>query len=332
MKSAQRRRRPLSNSAGEGPGEGGSIGTAPEPPPGGRVHRGVTLAPRPFRIGNPGSRVAGLAAGRGPAVVLLHGLGSRAAEIAAPLLPLSARMRLVAVDRPGYGDSDPIADGPHGPAAQARRLRRALARIGVERPVLVAHSYGAAVALAWAMQAPERVAGLVFAAPFVAPTREAWMPLLRMMVAPVVGPLLRAAAVPWLGPRLARRRLPAAFAPNPVPFAALDLPVEGFATPAAVLAAGRDLTAYNADVTRLWTRLSGLAVPIEAVVGDADPVCDRNRHVEMLVRVAPDVRITMLRGVGHMPHHVVPGAVVRAVDRIAPSRREPGREFVLTSG
>jgi pimeloyl-ACP methyl ester carboxylesterase len=105
-----------------------------------------------------------------------------------------------------------------------------------------------------------------------------------------------------------------------VPCAAVDLPVEGFATPAAVLAAGRDLTAYNADVARLWMRLASLTVPIEAVAGDADPVCDRNRHVEMLVRVAPDVRVTLLRGVGHMPHHVAPGAVIRAVGRIATGR------------
>jgi pimeloyl-ACP methyl ester carboxylesterase len=73
-------------------------------------------------------------------------------------------------------------------------------------------------------------------------------------------------------------------------------------------------------------------VPIEAVAGDADPVCDRNRHVDMLVRVAPDVRVTLLRGVGHMPHHVAPGALIRAVGRIAAERDGTHTGSRLTGG
>ena len=47
---------------------------------------------------------------------------------------------------------------------QAALIRGALARIGIERPLLVGHSYGGSVALAWAVDAPETVSGLVLLA------------------------------------------------------------------------------------------------------------------------------------------------------------------------
>lgn len=113
--------------------------------------------------------------GSGPAVVFLHGCGSIAQEIIAPL-PNDLRMEIIAPDRPGYGWSDRLPDGEAGMKTQAAWLDAFLDTIGVESCSVVAHSLAAGVALWFAALAPHRVTGLVLVAPFCRPTREKVMP------------------------------------------------------------------------------------------------------------------------------------------------------------
>ena len=69
---------------------------------------------------------------------------------------------MIAFDRPGLGFTGrPVRGADRRLAAQAALLRRALARLGVGRATLVGHSFGGAVALAWALGAPATVAGLL---------------------------------------------------------------------------------------------------------------------------------------------------------------------------
>ena len=84
-------------------------------------------------------------------MVLLHGLtGSRAY-----LRPFAERLgrthRVVAVDLPGHGGSDMLA--PFTFPAAACLMADAVARLGVERPAVIGHSFGAPLAVAWAAEA-----------------------------------------------------------------------------------------------------------------------------------------------------------------------------------
>ncbi|MFL6116550.1 MAG: alpha/beta fold hydrolase [Catenulispora sp.] len=104
----------------------------------------------------------------GPGVLFVQGLAGAWFEWD-PVVPmLAGDHRLVRFDRPGLGWSQPEF-GPDGrPATQtlageAERLGRVLDGVGVPGPViLVAHSYGAFHAEAFARTHPERVAGVVF--------------------------------------------------------------------------------------------------------------------------------------------------------------------------
>ena len=91
--------------------------------------------------------------GGGPPVVLLHGNTVMLEDwIVSGVFDLVAvSRRVVAFDRPGFGHSERPRDRSWTPAAQARLLRRACRRLGVERPVVVGHSWGTLVALAWAL-------------------------------------------------------------------------------------------------------------------------------------------------------------------------------------
>jgi pimeloyl-ACP methyl ester carboxylesterase len=98
--------------------------------------------------------------GAGQAVVLLHGLASNARiwDGVAPRLA-GAGLRVVALDQRGHGESEQPDAGYDFPSA-CRDLETALAGLGLERPVVVGHSWGANVALRYTADRPGQVAGL----------------------------------------------------------------------------------------------------------------------------------------------------------------------------
>ncbi len=100
-----------------------------------------------------------LAAGTGPPVLLLPGEGAVAEEWHDVIVGLSGHYRAVALDFPGYGYTEPIADvSISALAAFAWRFARV---VGLHRPVLVGHSMGGAVAIHAALEQPSRVPALV---------------------------------------------------------------------------------------------------------------------------------------------------------------------------
>jgi pimeloyl-ACP methyl ester carboxylesterase len=58
-----------------------------------------------------------------------------------------------------------------------------------------------------------------------------------------------------------------------------------------------------------------LHLPVEVLHGTADTTVPAAIHAEPLARLLPDARLTLLQGVGHMPHHARPEAAVAAVHR-----------------
>jgi len=117
--------------------------------------------------------------GDGQPLVLLHGLASNARiwDGVAPRL-VGAGLRVVALDLRGHGASDQPGSG-YDFASVGRDLAAALDGLGLERPVLVGHSWGANVALQFAADRPGAVAGLVLVdgalsgvAEWAGPTRE----------------------------------------------------------------------------------------------------------------------------------------------------------------
>lgn len=104
--------------------------------------------------------------GSGPAIVLLHGIGSGAASWLAVAQLLAQRVRVIAWDAPGYGESSPLRSLAPDASDYAERLRQMLDALDIERCVLVGHSLGAITATAFASGAQQqRVSRLVLISP-----------------------------------------------------------------------------------------------------------------------------------------------------------------------
>jgi pimeloyl-ACP methyl ester carboxylesterase len=133
-------------------------------------------------------------------LVLLHGQPGSPADWQQVIARLPAQLHAVAADRPGYGSSRLPAGGF---AANARAVLDDLDARGIERAVLVGHSYGGGVALAAASLAPGRVAAVVLLASVGPGCVNGWD---RLLAAPGAGRLC--ALVTWrLTPWMARARL-----------------------------------------------------------------------------------------------------------------------------
>ncbi|MEE9417173.1 MAG: alpha/beta fold hydrolase [Acidimicrobiales bacterium] len=112
-------------------------------------------------------RLESNAAGHGPLVVLLHGMGGAAMQWSIVMKNMEASYHLVAVDLLGHGESP----SPVDPAAYRRELSLedideivANYRVGDELPILVGHAFGGYLAMAYALERPELVSALVLIA------------------------------------------------------------------------------------------------------------------------------------------------------------------------
>lgn len=122
---------------------------------------------RPFEVERDGVTLAGEESGEGPPIVLLHGLTATRRYVVMGSRLLERRgYRLVAYDARGHGSSSPAAEpGAYEYRDLVADLQAVLDRLEIERAVLAGSSMGAATALAFALECPERVAATVQSTP-----------------------------------------------------------------------------------------------------------------------------------------------------------------------
>jgi pimeloyl-ACP methyl ester carboxylesterase len=257
--------------------------------------------------------------GSGTPVVLLHGL----LDCALGWEPYAQRTsrRLVAVDLPGLGGSDP----PRRPrlSAYAEDVLEALDEIGVSRFMAVGHSLGGGVAAAMADRAPTRVAGLVL----VAPVGFGRVPVARALEMLGVSHAVHLALPLALGNRITASTIYRAVVANgarpdselleQVMNSAARCRPGMWAANRAIVAAGdsersfaRRGIDYDGHVEVLWGRADRL-VPVE--------------HVEGVRAALPQARITIQDRMGHHPQAECPDVLARFLER-ALARIEAGHQ------
>ncbi|MCI4666174.1 MAG: alpha/beta hydrolase [Neomegalonema sp.] len=256
-----------------------------------------------------------------PPIVLIHGLGGSIRHFADTIAPqLGADHHVVAFDRPGYGHSTRPSRGAASLSEQAAVLRQALARLEIERPVLVGHSFGGGVALAFALAYPETVSGVVLLAPAIYPFRmkpplpdqTVDSPAARRMIAWTVGPMMAR--------KNADMFLEAAFGPQSPPSDYETVGGGAFAArPSQIEATMEDGAILRPDLAAQSVRYGELAPPISILFGLADRIVTFEEHGPPLKAVAPHVELHTLEGVGHMLPFAAPDACVARIRAVAGS-------------
>lgn len=238
--------------------------------------------------------------GQGPAIVMIHGLCGQLRNFSYALTDhLVADHRVILVDRPGsgYSAAAPSAAIP----AQAKLIAGLIDALGLDHPLVVGHSLGGAVALALALDHPDKVSGLALLAPLTQP-QDTVPPAFKAIS--IGSPAVRR-AVAWtmatpLGLLSGSKGTEAVFAPEPAP---ADFGTRGGGTltlrPGAFHAASTDLAATRNDMAALAARYGQLSVPVAILYGHEDAILDPETHGAKIAREFPRVELTLIPG-GHM--------------------------------
>ncbi len=252
-----------------------------------------------------------------PPVVLLHGAGCNLEDLRALGERLAVAHRVILIDRPGQGWSEGRGRRTCSPAAQAAILREVLDRLGVTRVVLVGHSWGGALALAFALDHPDRVAGLVLLAPPTHPHLHRLTSLYGALSLPVAGWLFaRSLELP-----LSAMALPAgvrgAFVPQTPPPDYLTRSAAWLLLrPRCFLANARDVAGLQGFLAAQAPRYGTLRIPAVVISGDRDPIVAPRQHAMAFAAAQPGAKLVLLPGVGHMPHHAEMQRVVAEIDEL----------------
>ncbi|MEO9256574.1 MAG: alpha/beta fold hydrolase, partial [Tepidiformaceae bacterium] len=116
--------------------------------------------------GSPGEQISYMvypsAKDGAPPLVLVHGFTASAASFDANIAGLRKHFELIVVELLGHGDSEaPAESAPYGPGPAVQRLLDLFDALGHDKVLLCGHSLGGALALRLALDAPDRLLGLV---------------------------------------------------------------------------------------------------------------------------------------------------------------------------
>jgi pimeloyl-ACP methyl ester carboxylesterase len=261
--------------------------------------------------------------GEGAPVVLLHGnvVTAEDFETSRVLERLAKRHRVIAFDRPGFGYSD----RPHGSAwsarAQADLIRDALVILGVHHPVVLGHSWGAAVALALALNHPSAARGLVLLSGYYYPTWRADVLLSSPPAIPILGDLMRYSISPVLGRLMQPLLLKGMFAPLPVPASFAKSSTPNMSTrPGQIRAESQDGVAMIPGAFAMRHRYQELTIPVVIMAGAKDRVVSAKQPARLHAQIPHSV-LRLVPDVGHMLHYAVPEEVAEAIEEVGESRK-----------
>jgi pimeloyl-ACP methyl ester carboxylesterase len=255
----------------------------------------------------------------GQPLVLLHGNATMVEDFTlSGLVDLAAgKYRVLVFDRPGYGYSERPRGRSWGPQAQAVLFQHALLMLGVERPIVLGHSWGALVALSLALEFPDYVKSLVLLSGYYYPTVRPDVPLMALPAVPVVGDLLRYTVSPLYSRLLWPKLIRLLFAPAPVPAHFAAFPTWLSLRPSQLQASAAEAAMMAPAAAALSKRYRELNVPVIVMAGADDAYVDAQAHSERLHAELPQSDLHLRQGAGHMIHHLVPGEVLDAIDQAA---------------
>ena len=258
--------------------------------------------------------------GEGPPILFIHGLGAHLHHFRHSLFDaFGPGYRLIALDRPGSGYSVRAAGATARLPEQAAVISAFIEALGLEKPLLVGHSLGGAIALATALDHPEQVSGIVLLAPLTH-IEETIRPEFKGLY--IRSPLKRwllshTLAVPK-SRELAPRTLAFVFGPQdwPADYAVAGGGMVGL-RPSHIYATASDVVAIEHDLERLQNRYGEITMPAGLLFGVADRVLDYRLHGLPMRDKIKGIEVEIVDGIGHMPQYAATELVIAFIRRIA---------------
>jgi pimeloyl-ACP methyl ester carboxylesterase len=263
-----------------------------------------------------------------PPLVMFHGNGTFLEDLTiSGLVDAAARKyHVVCFDRPGFGHSSRPRTIIWTPQRQAEFFCAALTQLGIERTLVLGHSWGALVALAMAAREAERVKALILVSGYYFPSWRLDVWFASTAAVPVVGDVLRYTISPLaslLGLPLFAKKT---FAPRTVPGnVKREYPRLMLVRPSQLRAVAEDSAFMLPGAATLTMSYRRLKCPTAIIAGRDDKIVDSEQAVR-LQKAMPHAAVTLVPTVGHMAHYFVADGIVETIEAAQMEARNP---FVL---
>jgi pimeloyl-ACP methyl ester carboxylesterase len=267
-----------------------------------------------------GVRLHYLERGKGAPIVLLHGNGAMIEDwVASGLLHrLSQTNRVIAFDRPGFGHSERPRSTIWTAEAQARLVARALTELGIEKPLVVGHSWGALVTLALALDNPELASGIVLLGGYYYPSVRGDVLFASQPAIPGIGDAMRYTVSPLIGRAMSPLIAKKVFSPAPVPDKFENFPMDMALRPSQIRAEAAEAALMIPAAAMLSKRFGELDLPVTIVAGSGDKMVDPEDQAERLHEALPGSTLLLVEGSGHMVHYTATEEVAAAIEKALP--------------
>lgn len=256
--------------------------------------------------------------GDGRPLVLFHGNGSMIQDFeSSGLIDLAAEnYRVIVFDRPGFGHSLRPRSVIWTPEAQADLFRKALGQLGVQRAVVLGHSWGASVAVALAIKYPAFVEAMVLASGYYFPTARVDVAMTAPAI-PGLGDILSNTISPIASRLLWPAMLRKMFGPRPVPKKFAGFPKEMAVRPSQIRAGAAE-TALMIPAAFASSKAYGeLAMPVVIIAGQNDRLINTDEQSGRLHDEVKQSKMHRIAGAGHMVQQSATADLMAAIDEAA---------------
>ncbi len=225
-------------------------------------------------------------AGSGVPILLLHGWGASMETFEPLFQALSHGFRAIALDLPGHGQSS-LPPEPWHVSNYLDLVLKFMDATGLDRPHIVAHSFGGRITIKLASSHPHRAGKLLFTASAGVPTRQRLRTRVRKLLGATAGNLQRAARTRFPASEPLIRRINARLLPK---LASRDYLQAGPLRETLINVVSEDLTSY----------LSSIQSPALLLWGDQDRETPLSSG-ETMASLIPNAELIVLPGAGHFP-------------------------------
>jgi pimeloyl-ACP methyl ester carboxylesterase len=258
--------------------------------------------------------------GTGRPLVLLHGNGSMIQDFeSSGLIDLAAKnYRVIVFDRPGFGHSLRPRNVVWTPAAQADLFKDALAHLGIQKAIVLGHSWGASVAIALAIRHSSMVEALILASGYYFPTARADTAMAMAGPAiPGLGDILSYTISPIVSRLMWPAMLRKIFGPKSVPQKFDGFPKSLAVRPSQLRASAAE-AALMVPAALLSSKTYGeLAMPVFILAGEEDRLIDIDEQSGRLHDEIKHSKMHRVRKAGHMIQQSDTADLMAAVDEVA---------------
>lgn len=266
--------------------------------------------------------------GAGRDIVLIHGNAGSVDDFDFQRLgELCRNYRVIAIDRPGHGKSDRPKDSDATLRYQMHLLHETLSHLGVTRPVLVGHSWGGSLALAYAVDYPNELSAIVLLAPAAYPDGGPDQFMRAILKTPVIGDISLTTGRLILGKHLLKKELRKAFYPDSVPDEYLRHACASWLSHKQMRAILEDEYGLDHELRQISKHYSEICIPVVIVTGDHDKVVSAEHNAIRLKTSISQSQLIELKSTGHQIPQTHPESIYKALSLIqntVSQQRQPG--------